>query len=157
MVEQMPNRQMAQLFDELIEAHELLGRAERLIEEYVAQNVLPETPETFENVEALARYNAEKARYELGLSGVMERRADRLADYERAARRVEPLLPEGARLTHAYGGTHAAVAGGQRYVVFKERELTGIPEGGISLETAAGEVSSVSYVIRVERVDSGSA
>jgi hypothetical protein len=156
MVEQMPNHQMAQLFDELIEAHELLRRAERLIEEYVAQNVLPETPETFENVEALARYNAEKAHYELGLSGVMERRIDRLADYERAAKRVEPFLPEGARLTHAYGGTHAAVGGEQRHAVFKERELTGMREDGISLETAAGEVSAVSYVIRVERLDSGS-
>jgi hypothetical protein len=86
----------------------------------------------------------------------MERRAERFADYERAAERVVALLPEGARLIHAYGGGSAAVAGGQRYAVFKERELTGISEEGIPLETAEGEVSAVSYVVRVERLGPGS-
>ncbi len=157
MVDEVSNRDVAQAFDELIEAHEQVRAAERSLEEYIAQNVPPEIPELFENVEALLRYNAERERYERGLSGAMEHRASSVAHYGRVASRVEPLLPEGARLVHAYGGSSAAIAGGKRYVVFKERQLTGLPEeGSIPLETATGETSAVAYVVRVEELVTGS-
>jgi len=82
---------VAEAFDELIEAHELHRSAERSVEEYVAHNVPPEIPDLFDDVEALLRYNAEKARYDLGLSRAMERRVDRAADYARRfARRGAP-------------------------------------------------------------------
>jgi hypothetical protein len=112
----------------------------------------PETPEVFENVEALLRYNAQRERYERGLSGRMERRADRAAGYERTASRVELLLPEGARLIHAYGGSFADIPEGKRYAIFRERELTALSAEGTPLETASGETSAVSYVVRVEEM-----
>ena len=62
MADPTPNHeQVAEEFDELIEAHELLRAAERSLEEYVAHNLSPKIPELFEDVEALLRYNAEKS------------------------------------------------------------------------------------------------
>ena len=55
------HEQVAEAFDELIEAYELLRAADRSLEEYIANNVSPEIPELFEDVEALLRYNAEKS------------------------------------------------------------------------------------------------
>jgi hypothetical protein len=159
MVDASPNReQVAEAFDELIESHERLRAAERSFEEYVAHNVPPETPELFEELEALLRYNAERERYELRLSRVMERRADCAADYTRAASRVEALLPEGVRLVHAYGKSSGGIPGGKRYFVYKEIELAGdVSEaGGVPQETAAGEPSAMAYVVRVEEVATGS-
>jgi hypothetical protein len=159
MVDESPNReQVAEAFDELIETHELLRAAEHSAEEYVAHNVPPELPQLFEDVETLLRYNAEKARFDLELSRVMERRADRAADYTRAASRVEPLLPEGTRLVHAYGKSSEGIPRGKRYFVYKERELTRAPTeaGAVPQETATGEVSAVAYVVRVEELDTGS-
>ena len=124
MADPTPNHeQIAKAFDELIEAHELLRDAEHSLEEYVAHNASPEIPELFEDVEALLRYNAEKERYELGLSRVMERRAECHANYSGAASRVEALLPEGTRLLHAYGKTSGVIPTGKRYLVYKEAGL----------------------------------
>jgi hypothetical protein len=160
MVEASSNReQVAGAFDELIETHELLRAAERSLEEYGAHTVPPEIPELFEDVESLLRYNAERAHYELGLSYAMERMADRAADYARAAARVEALLPEGTRLIHAYGKSSGGIPGGKRYLVYKERELAmDVSEetGVVPQETAAGEVSAVAYVVRVEEFVTGS-
>ena len=159
MADPTPNHeQVAEAFDELIEAHELLREAEHSVEEYVAHNVPPEIPELFEDVEALLRYNAEKERYELGLSRVMERRADCHANYARAVSRVEALLPEGTRLVHAYGKSSGAIPTGKRYLVYKERELLGDDsEAGVVLqETETGEVSAMAHVVRVEEMVSGS-
>jgi hypothetical protein len=159
MVDASPNReQLAEAFDDLIETHELLRAAERSFEEYVAHNVPPEIPELFEDLEALLRYNAERARYELRLSRAMERRADRATDYTRAASRVEALLPEGVRLVHTYGESSGGIPGGKRYFVYKEIELVGdVSEAGeVPQETAAGELSAMAYVVRVEEVATGS-
>jgi hypothetical protein len=159
MVDASPNReQVAEMLDELIETHELFRAAESSLEEYVAHNVAPEIPELFEDVEALLRYNAERARYDLGLSRVMERRVDRAADYARAASRVEALLPEDARLVHAYGKSSGGIPTGKRYLVYKEPELAvdATEAAVVPQETAAGEVSAVAYVVRVEELDSGS-
>jgi hypothetical protein len=149
---------VAEAFDELIEAHELLRATEHSLEEYVAHNVPPEIPELFEDVEALLRYNAEKERYELGIRRVMERRADRQANYAGAASRVEALLPEGTRLVHAYGKSSGAIPTGKRYLVYKEsRLLADVSEAAVvPQETATGEVSAVAYVVRVEEMVSGS-
>jgi hypothetical protein len=95
------------------------------LEEYVAHNASPEMPELFEDVEALLRYNAENERYALGLSRMMERRADCHANYAGAASRVEALLPVGTRLLHAYGRSSGAIPTGKRYLVYKETELLG--------------------------------
>jgi hypothetical protein len=159
MVESTPNReQVAEAFDELIESHELLRAAEHSLEEYVAHNVPPEIPELFEDVEVLLRYNAEKARYELGLSRVMERRADYAAGYTRAASRVEALLPEDVRLVHAYGKSSGAIPTGKRYLIYKERQLLGdVSEASVvPQETATGEVSAVAFAVRVEEMVNGS-
>jgi hypothetical protein len=158
MVDYASNREAAaEAFDELIEAHELLRAAERSLEEYVAHNVTPEIPQMFEDLEALLRYNAEKERYEMELSRLMERRVDRAADYARAASRVETLLPEGARLVHAYGESSGEIPGGKRYLVYKEGELVAdVSETGVvPQETATGEVSAVAYVVRVEEMVTG--
>lgn len=146
------------MFDELIEAHELLRTAERSLEEYVALNAAPKIPELFEDVEALLRYNAVNERYELGLRRVMERRADCHANYSGAASRVEALLPEGTRLVHAYGKSSGAIPPGKRYLVYKERGLLAdVSEADVvPQETATGEVSAVAYVVRVEEMVSGS-
>jgi hypothetical protein len=160
MVDQASNREaLAEAFDELIDSHELLHAAERSLEEYLAHNVPPEIPELFEDLEALLRYNAQKARYELGLSRLMERRAEHAAGYARAASRVEAFLPEGARLVHPYGGSLEEIPGGKRYLIYKERELVGdVSEAGVvPQETATGEVSAVAYVVRVEEMVTGSA
>jgi hypothetical protein len=159
MADPTPNHeQVAEAFDELIEAHELLREAEHSVEEYVAHNVPPEIPERFEDVEALLRYNAERERYELGVSRVTERRADYAAGYARAASRVEALLPEGVRLVHAYGKSSGAIPTGKRYSIYKEGELLGdVSEAGVvPQETQSGEVSAVAYVVRVEEVVGGS-
>ncbi len=159
MVDASPNReQVAEMLDELIETHELLRAAERSLEEHVAYNVPPELPELFEDVEALLRYNAEKARFDVGLSRMMERRVDRAADYTRAASRIEALLPEGTRLVHACGKSSGVIPRGKRYFVYKEPELTRVPAeaGAVPQETARGEVSAVAYVVRVEEVVTGS-
>ena len=152
------HEQVAKAFDELIEAHELLRAAERSLEEYVAHNVPPEIPELFEDVEALLRYNAEKERYQRGLSRVMERRDDCAADYAGAASRVEALLPEGTRLVHAYGKSSGTSPTGKRYLVYKEIELLGDDsEAGVVLQgTETGEVSAMAHVVRVEEMVSGS-
>jgi hypothetical protein len=158
-VDTTPNRELvAEVFDELIEAHELLRAAEYVLEEYLAHNASPEIPEQFEDVDALLRYNAEKERYELGLGLVMERRADRHTNYASAASRVEALLPEGTRLLHAYGKTSGVIPTGKRYSVYKERGLiTDVIEAdAVPQETATGEVSAVAYVVRVEEMASGS-
>ena len=149
---------VAQAFDELIEAHELLREAEHSVEEYVAHNVPPEIPERFEDVEALLRYNAERERYELEISRVTERRADYAANYARTATRVEALLPEGVRLVHAYGKSSGAIPTGKRYLVYKERELLADASETdmVPQQTATGEVSAVAYVVRVEEMVSGS-
>jgi hypothetical protein len=154
MVDEVRNREIAEQFDELIEAHELIRAAERSLEAYMAENSPPETPEVFENVEALFRYNAEKERYELGLSSVVKRKMSHGADYESAAAQVEPLLPEGSRLIHAYGGSSATIPRGKRYVVLKESALTDL-SGGLLVETSAGEPSAVSYAVRVEELITG--
>ena len=152
----LPTDEIARAFDELIEAHVVLGATQRALEEYMAHNVPPEVPEVFENVEALLRYNAQRERYEQELSARMERRADRVADYERAASRVEHLLPEGARLIHAYKGDFADIPEGKRYALFKERALTVLsPPVAVPLETASGETSAVSYIVRVEETGTG--
>lgn len=158
MADEYPTDEIAAAFDELIEAHELLRATERSLEEYMAENVPPEVPEVFENVEALLRYNAQRERHERGLGGMLELRVDRAAGYERVASRVELLLPEGARLIHAYGGSSADIPEGKRYAVFKESGLAAdVSEAGVvPQETARGEVSAVSYVVRVEELDSGS-
>jgi hypothetical protein len=159
MADPTPNHeQVAEAFDELIEAHEMLRAAERSLEEYVAHNVSPEIPELFEDVEALLRYNAEKERYELGLSRVMERRADCHANYARAVSRVESLLPEGTRLVHAYGKSSGAIPTGKRYLVYKERELLADASetAMVPQQTTTGEVSAVAYVVRVEEMVTGS-
>jgi hypothetical protein len=159
MADPTPNHeQVAEAFDDLIEAHELLRAVERSLEEYVAHNVSPEIPELFEDVEALLLYNAEKERYELGLSHVMERRADCHANYARAVSRVEALLPEGTRLVHAYGKSSGAIPTGKRYLVYKERELLADASETdmVPQQTATGEVSAVAYVVRVEEMVSGS-
>jgi hypothetical protein len=159
MADPTPNQELvAQAFDELIEAHELLRAAEHLLEEYVAHNASPEVPEVFEDVEALLRYNAERERYELGHSLVMERRADCHANYAGAASRVEALLPEGTRLLHAYGKSSGAIPTGKRYLVYKERGLLAdlLEADAVPQETATGEVSAVAYVVRVEEMASGS-
>jgi hypothetical protein len=159
MADSTPNHeQVADAFDELIEAHELLRAAERSLEEYVAHNVSPKIPELFEDVEALLRYNAQKERYELGLSRVMERRAECHANYAGAASRVEALLPEGTRLVHAYGKSSGAIPLGKRYLVYKERGLLAdVSEADVvPQETATGGVSAVAYVVRVEEMVSGS-
>jgi hypothetical protein len=153
------HEQVAEEFDELIEAHELLRAAEHSVEEYVAHNVPPEIPERFEDVEVLLRYNAEKDRYELGFSRVIERRADYAANYARAASRVEALLPEDVRLVHTYRRkSTGAIPTGRRYLIYKERELLGdVSESGVvPQETQAGEVSAVAYVVRVEEIVGGS-
>jgi hypothetical protein len=155
MAGEVSSRQIAEAFDQLIEAHEALRATERSLEEYLRDNLPPETPEVFENVEALLRYNAEKERFEQGLSSAMERRASRVDDYERTASRVEPLLPEGTRLIHTYGGNSATIPHEKRYVVFKESSLADLAEG-IPLETATGEASAVGYVVRVEELVTGS-
>jgi len=144
----------AQAFDELIELHELLHQAELSLEEYVAHNVPPEVPELFEDIESLLRYNAEKARYDVALSRLMEQRGERAADYARAAARVEPLLPEGIRLVHAYGGSSRRIPGGKRYYVYKERVLMeDVSKAGVvAQETETGEVSAVAYVVQVEEL-----
>jgi hypothetical protein len=158
MADEYPTDEITAAFDELIEAHELLRATERSLEEYMAENVPPEVPEVFENVEALLRYNTQRERHERGLGGMLELRADRVAGYERVASRVELLLPEGARLIHAYGGISADIPEGKRYAVFKESELAvDVSEAGVvPQETATGEVSAVSYIVRVEELDSGS-
>jgi hypothetical protein len=152
LVDDFPIDQIARTFDELIEAHELMRATERSLEEYMKENVPPEVPEVFENIEALLRYNAQRERYERGLGGMMELRADRAASYERVASRVELLLPEGTRLIHAYGGSSADILEGKRYVIFKESVLTTLSAEGTPLETASGETSAVSYVVRVEEM-----
>ena len=155
MADLTPNHeQVAEAFDDLIEAHELLREAEHSAEVYVAHNVPPEIPERFEDVEALLRYNAERERYELEFSRVTERRADYAANYARAASRVEALLPEGVRLVHAYGKSSGAIPTGKRYLIYKERELLGgASEAGLVLqETQTGEESAVAYVVRVEEM-----
>ena len=159
MADPTPNHELvAEAFDELIEAHELLRAAERSLEEYVAHNASPEIPEVFEDVEALLRYNAERERYELGLSRVMERRAECHANYAGAASRVEALLPEGTRLVHAYGKSSGEIPLKKRYLVYKERGLLAdVSEADVvPQETATGEVSAVAYVVRVEEMASGS-
>jgi hypothetical protein len=156
MADEYPTDEIAATFDELIEAHELLRATERSLEEYMAENVPPEVPEVFENVEALLRYNAQRERHERGLGGMLELRVDRAAGYERVASRVELLLPEGARLIHAYRGSFADIPEGKRYAVFKEGVLTSLSREGVSLETATGETSAVSYVVKVEELASGS-
>ena len=159
MADLTPNHeQVAQAFDELIEAHELLREAEHSVEEYVAQNVPPEIPERFEDVEALLRYYAKRERYELGFSRVTERRADYAANYARTASRVEALLPEGTRLVHAYGKGSGAIPTGRRYLIYKERELLEVvSEAKVEpLVTQTGEVSAVAYVVRVEEMVGGS-
>ena len=159
MADPTPNHeQVAEAFDELIEAHKLLREAEHSVEEYVAHNVPPEIPQRFEDVEALLRYNAEKESYELGLSRVMERSADYVAGYARAASRVEALLPVDVRLVHAYGKSSGAIPTGKRYSIYKERELLGdVSEAGlVAQETQTGEVSAVAYVVRVEEMVGGS-
>jgi hypothetical protein len=160
MADPTPNHELvAEAFDELIEAHELLREAEHSLEEYDAHNASPEIPELFEDVKALLRYNAEKERYELGLSLVMELRADRHAKYASAASRVEALLPpEGTRLRHAYGKTSGTIPAGKRYLIYKESGLlTDVLEADpVPQETATGEVSAVAHVVRVEEMASGS-
>jgi hypothetical protein len=159
MADPTPNHeQVAEAFDELIEAHELLRAAESSLEEYIAHNVSPEIPKLFEDVEALLRYNSEKERYELGLRRVMERRDDCHANYAGAASRVEALLPEGSRLVHAYGKSSGAIPTGKRYLVYKERGLLAdISEADlVTQETAMGEVSAMAHVVRVEEMVSGS-
>jgi hypothetical protein len=159
MADLTPNHeQVAEAFDELIEAHELLREAEHSVEVYVAHNVPPEIPERFEDVEALLRYNAERERYELEFSRVTERRADYAANYARTASRVEALLPEGVRLVHAYGKSSGAIPTGRRYLIYKERQLLGnVSEAGVvAQETQTGEVSAVAYVVRVEEMVGGS-
>jgi hypothetical protein len=152
------HEQVAEAFDELIEAHELLREAEHSVEEYVAHNVPPEIPERFEDVEALLRYNAERERYELGFSRVTERRADYAANYVRTASRVEALLPEGVRLVHAYGKSSGAIPTGRRYLIYKERQLLGdVSEANVvPLVTQMGEESAAAYVVRVEEMVGGS-
>ena len=155
MADPTPNHeQVAEAFDELIEAHELLREAEHSVEEYVAHNVPPEIPERFEDVEALLRYNAERERYELGFSRVTERRADYAANYARAASRVEALLPEGVRLVHAYGKSSGAIPTGKRYLIYKERELLGGASEAkvVPQVTQTSEVLAVGYVVRVEEM-----
>jgi hypothetical protein len=144
----------AQAFDELIELHELLHQADLSLEEYVAHNVPPEIPELFEGIESLLRYNAEKARYDVALTRLMERRGERAADYARAAARVEPLLPEGVRLVHAYGGSSRRIPGRKRYYVYKERVLMeDVSKAGVvSQATETGEVSAVAYVVQVREL-----
>ena len=159
MADPTPNHeQVAEAFDELIEAHELLREAEHSVEEYVVHNIPPEIPELFEDVEALLRYNAEKESYELGLSRVMERSADYIAGYARAAARVEALLPEDVRLVHAYGKSSGAIATGKRYSIYKERELYGgvSDARAVPQETQTGQVSAVAYIVRVEEMVGGS-
>ena len=156
MAEEFPAKEIAGAFDELIEAHVVLGATQRALEEYMAHNVPPEVPKVFENVEALLRYNAQRERYEQELSARMERRAACVAGYERAASRVEPLLPEGARLIHAYKGNFADMPEGKRYAIFKERALTVVsPPVATPLETTSGETSAVSYIVRVEETGPG--
>jgi hypothetical protein len=153
MADEFPTDEIAAAFDELIEAHVLLRATERALEKYMADNVPPEVPKVFENVEALLRYNAQRERYEREISTRMERREDHVAGYERAASRVEHLLPEGARLIHAHGGSSADIPQGKRYAVYKESELTVLsPPEGVALETAKGEVSAVSHIVRVEEM-----
>jgi hypothetical protein len=155
MADPTPNHeQVAEAFDELIEAHELLREAEHSVEEYVAHNVPPEIPERFEDVEALLRYNAERERYELGFSRVTERRADYAANYARAASRVEALLPEGVRLVHVYGKSLGAIPTGRRYLIYKERELLGGASEAkvVPQVTQTSEVLAVGYVVRVEEM-----
>ncbi len=149
---------VAQAFDEVLETNELLRASERSLEEYLAHNVPPEIPERFEGVEALLRYNAAKARYEQGLNRLLERREERTTHYARAAARVEALLPEGARLVHAYGGSLGEIPSGKRYLVYKEREVARevLEAGLVQQETSRGEVSAVAYVVRVEELVSAS-
>ena len=159
MADLTPNHeQVAQAFDDLIEARELLREAEHSVEEYVAHNVSPDIPERFEDVEALLRYNAERERYELGLSRVMERRADYAANYARSASRVEALLPVDVRLVHAYGKSSGAIPTGKRYLIYKERELLGVASeaGVVPQVTQTSEVLAVAYVVRVEEMVGGS-
>jgi hypothetical protein len=153
MVAQPSAHEVSQAFDELLEAHEMLREAERSLEDYVAHNAPPPAPEVFGNIEVLLRYNAQKERYERGLEHEMDRRANRVADYVRAASPVERLLPESARLIHAYGGSSATIPAGKRYSIFKERVLTDLSEGmpeSVPLETSTGEMSAISYAVRVE-------
>jgi hypothetical protein len=152
MIGDFPTDEIAMAFDELIEAHQQLRATERSLEEYMAENAPPEVPELFENVEALLRYNAQRERYERGLSGRIERRADHAASYERVASRVELLLPEGARLIHTYSGNLADISERKRYAIFKESELTALSAEGTPLETASGRTSAVSYVVKVEEL-----
>ena len=159
MADSTPNHeQVAEAFDELIEAHELLRAAERSVEEYVAHNASPEIPEVFEDVEALLRYNAEKERYELGLSRVQERRAECHANYAGTASLVEALLPEGTRLVRAYGKSSGPIPTGKRYLVYKESEMLADVSGAdvVPQETVTGEVSAIAYVVRVEEMVSDS-
>ena len=150
MADESRTNEIAAAFDELIEAHVLLRATESALEKYMADNIPPEVPKVFENIEALLRYNAQRERYEREISARVEEREDCVAGYERAASEVEHLLPEGARLVHAYGGSSADVPRGKRYVVFKESQLTALsPPEGVALETAKGEVSAVSYIVRV--------
>jgi hypothetical protein len=65
---------------------------------------------------------------------------------------VELLLPEGARLIHAYRGSFADIPEGKRYAIFKESELTALSAEGTPLETASGKTSAVSYVVKVEEL-----
>jgi hypothetical protein len=122
--------EVLQLLDDLIVSYETAPEGQRLLDDWMARNPPPETPERFEGMRALVDYSRTKAGYEQRLEEMKERRNDFEKRYLEKAREVAMILPEGIPLIHDHRG--------RRYEIVREPaqeagESRGSPPAPVSI------------------------
>jgi hypothetical protein len=114
MTEGYSEQQVAELFDQLIDAQDDLLHHHRVWEDYRKTHGSPLPPASFESVKSLTDYNERKARWEREEQDLRERATTASRQHGSVSERVKGILPEDAPVTHTYGGENAERQGRYR-------------------------------------------
>ena len=137
--EQHSGRHISELLDELIVAlYEQRARQRRLYD-FKATRRAPRPSQVFENVNALAEYNNDKAHYERELETITNQKEAADEMVAKLESGVKSVLPANSAVMHTYGGKEAELQG--RYAIRYERSPN-------DLRTRSGEHPGL---IRVQR------
>lgn len=132
-------RHISELLDDLIAAlYEQRARQRRLYD-FKASRRAPRPSQVFEDANALAEYNNDKARYERELEAITSQKEAADETVAKLESGVKSILPVNSAVIHTYGGKEAELQG--RYAIRYERSPN-------DLRTRPGERPGL---IRVQR------
>ena len=110
---------ISKLLDNLIGALYEQRARQRRLSQFRATRRLPGPPRIFEDVNALAEYNNDKARYEQELKTITNQKEAADETVAKLQSSVKSILPENTTVMHTYGGEETELQG--RYAIRYER------------------------------------